>query len=153
MGVHPGCPVFDCCSIACGHRDRCGRNNLCRKSRICVWSLVCWSCCAPFCRPLFLLLHSPASLPLTWGVGSHPTWPQEEKNESTNRHASFWRLASERHTKSVHQITEISSWWQWGLESTRGRFLIGSDPIQTQSWEIISLVSEKVAYIIIYIDW
>ena len=45
--------LLDCCSVACGCRDRCGRNNLCRKSCICVWSLVCWSCCAPFCRPFF----------------------------------------------------------------------------------------------------
>ena len=45
--------LFDCCSVACGCRDRCGRNNLCRKSRICVWSLVCWSCCIPFCGPFF----------------------------------------------------------------------------------------------------
>ena len=44
--------------------------NLCRKSRICVWSLVCWSCYAPFCRPFFLLLYSPVSFPLSWGVGS-----------------------------------------------------------------------------------
>ena len=43
--------LFNCCSVACGCRDRCGRNNLCHKSSICVWSLVCWSCCAPFCRP------------------------------------------------------------------------------------------------------
>ena len=33
--------LLDCCSVACGCRDRCGRNNLCRKSRICVWSVVC----------------------------------------------------------------------------------------------------------------
>ena len=62
--------LFDCCSVACGCRDLCGRNNLCPKSRICVWSLVCWSCCAPFCLPYFLLLYSPASLPLSGGVGS-----------------------------------------------------------------------------------
>ena len=48
--------LFDCCSVACGCRDRCGRNNLCRKSRNCVSSLVCWSCCAPFCGSFFLLL-------------------------------------------------------------------------------------------------
>ena len=62
--------LFDCCSVACGCRDWCGRNNLCWKSCICVWSLVCWSCCAPFWGPFFLLLGSPASFPLTWGVGS-----------------------------------------------------------------------------------
>ena len=55
--------LFDCCSVACGCRDRCGRNNFCRKSRICVWSLVCWSCCSPFCRPFFLLLHSQLLFP------------------------------------------------------------------------------------------
>ena len=62
--------LFDCCSVACGCRDQCGRNNLCSRSRICVWSLVCWSCCVPFCRPFFLLLHSPASFALSLGVGS-----------------------------------------------------------------------------------
>ena len=62
--------LFNCCSVACGCRDWCGRNNLCHKSHICVWSLVCWSCWSPFCRPFFLLLHSSASFPLTWGVGS-----------------------------------------------------------------------------------
>ena len=48
--------LFDCFSVACGCRDRCGRNNLCHKSCICVWSLVCWSCFAPFCWPFLLLL-------------------------------------------------------------------------------------------------
>ena len=57
--------LFDCCSVACGCRDPCGRNNLCHKSHICVWSLVCWSCCAPFCRPFLLLLHLPASFPFS----------------------------------------------------------------------------------------
>ena len=56
--------LFDCCSVACGCRDRCGRNNLCRKGHICVWSLVCWSCCAPLCGPFFLLLQSPAFFPV-----------------------------------------------------------------------------------------
>ena len=28
--------LYDCCSVACGCRDRCGRNHLCRKSGICV---------------------------------------------------------------------------------------------------------------------
>ena len=34
--------LFDCCSVACGCRDRCGRNNLCRKkiAFVCgVWSV------------------------------------------------------------------------------------------------------------------
>ena len=69
MGVHPGCPV--CLIVAASHvavEMQCGRNNLCHKSRIWV-SLVCWSC-APFCRPFSLLLHSLASLPVSWGVGS-----------------------------------------------------------------------------------
>ena len=32
--------------------------------------MVYWRSCAPFCGLFFRLLRSPASLPLTWGVGS-----------------------------------------------------------------------------------
>ena len=50
--------LCDCCSVACGCSDRCRKNNHCRKRRICVWSLVCLSCCAPFCRPFsYFCIH------------------------------------------------------------------------------------------------
>ena len=58
---------------------------------------------------------------------------------------------------AVHQNTEVTLWWQWELKSNTGFFLISSDPILTQSWEMNGMVSEKVGLqlrkYLLYVDW
>ena len=76
-------------SVACGWRDRCGRGRVYHKGRIYVWSLACWSCCAPYCVSACLLLCSPVSFPLSWGVCSG--------HFSTPRHAVSCKAIPEYH--------------------------------------------------------
>ena len=71
MGVHPGCPV--CLTVAASLvavETNVGETiSAAKVTFVCgLWSVK--SCCTPFCGPFLLLLHSPASFPLSWGVGS-----------------------------------------------------------------------------------